>query len=150
LSIAIPVHMKRGIFGEAPSVIVVGTEKTALIRVNKKLYESIVASYKKATYLDRLSGTMHAFSEYADRIAKDPLDQLVSRHPDSSVVDNGDVVSFSLYVGRDERTGKRDDHYSFELRCRHAKYRGSVDKGTNISGKAEFLREVFGERFKME
>jgi hypothetical protein len=149
LSVAISVHMKRGLFGPDPFVILVGTEKTVLIRVDRKRYESIVAPYRQATYLDRLSGTMHAFAEYADTMAKEPLDEVISRNPGSMTVDNGDIVSFECYVGLDERSGRRHDYYSFELKCRHRKFRGSVDRGTDVSGKAQALREVLGDRFRM-
>jgi len=143
--------MKRGLFGrEAPSVIMVGPDRTAFIPIDKKLYESIVAPYKQATYLDRLSGTMHAFAEYADKIAKDPLHEVMSRHPGSFAVENSEVQSFVLYIGSDEQTGRREDFFRFEIRFRRGKFRGSVDKGTNVSGKAEFLGEVFGERFRMD
>jgi hypothetical protein len=59
-------------------------------------------------------------------------------------------VSFVLYIGRDEHTGRPEDHYSFEIRCLRGKYRGSVDKGMSTAGKVEFLRDVFGERFRMD
>jgi len=150
LSVAIPVHMRRGLFGKAPYIIMVGTDRTAFIPIDKKLYERIMVPYKQATYLDRLSGTMHAFSEYADTVAKDPLDQVISRYPGSFAVSNGEVVSFVLYIGRDEHTGRPEDHYSFEIRCLRGKYRGSVDKGMSTAGKVEFLRDVFGERFRMD
>lgn len=149
MSVAIPVHMKRGLFGPDPFVILVGTDRTALIHVDRKRYESIVAPYKQATYLERLSGTMHAFAEYADAMCKEPLDEVISRNPRCTAVDNGDIVSFELFVGRDERTGRRHDYYTFELKCRHRKFKGTVDRGTDLSGKAHALRGILGDRLRM-
>ncbi|HHY76012.1 MAG TPA: hypothetical protein GX500_04400 [Firmicutes bacterium] len=151
MNVAIPVHMRRGIFGRmVPFIIMAGKERTAFLPIDKKLYERITAPCRQATYLDRLAGTMHVFSEYADGLVNEPLEALLQRYPGSWAVENRDVESFSLYVGRDSSTGRLDDHYTFEIRCRRGKYKGSVDKGTNAECKAGRLREIFGERFKMD
>ncbi|HHX29335.1 MAG TPA: hypothetical protein GX716_10065 [Firmicutes bacterium] len=149
MSVAIPVHMKRGFLGPVPFVVIVDTSRTALIHVGRKRYENIMAPLRQATYLDKLSGTQHAFAEYADRLAGDPLEEVISRHPGSIVVDNDEVLSFALSAGHDGSTGRPQDHYGFAIKCRRRRYTGSVDRGTDVSGKTPALREVFGERFRL-
>lgn len=150
MTVAIPVNMRNGLFKAVPFVIIVCADRTALIHIGKKRYESIVAPYRQATYLDRLAGTMHAFAEHADKLAREPLDSVIAEHPGSVAIENGDVKSFKLYFDYDVKNKRYNDHYTFEIVAARGKYKGIVDRGTDVAGKIPAIIEVFGARFHQE
>ncbi|MGI6632578.1 MAG: hypothetical protein ACOX5M_05945 [Bacillota bacterium] len=148
MTVAIPIHMKSWLFKVEPFVVLAGPAKTALIPVDKKRYESITSQDTHGTYLDRLSGTMAAFAQYAETLASSPMDEVITNHPGSIVIDSAKIKAVSLRIDEEAVRNRGIGYYTLEIVTEQKKYRGTVDRGTNEEGKAEALKEVFGSRFK--
>jgi hypothetical protein len=147
-SVAVPVQLRVGMLKTQTAVLLFGRSYSALIRLEKKQYENIVAAGNKGgNYFQKVAGMMAAFGEYAKKMEAQPVGQVVKAHPGSVLFEDVQIRRLRIWNGWDPSREQYDDFYSFELLAAGEKYKGTLERNVNAQAVNARLRGMLGGRF---
>jgi hypothetical protein len=146
--VGIPVALRTGLVKSEPAVILIGKSFSALVRFDKKQYEQIVASGNQGgNYFKKVAGMMNAFPKYAFSLTEKPIEGVVTEHPGSILIQDGNIKKLTIWRGFDSGNDQYDNNYSFELVTTTEKHKGTVDGSVDIHMLNTMLKETLGNRF---
>ena len=145
--VAVPVQLRTGMLKTQIAILLFGASCSALIHLDKKQYESIVASGNTGgNYFQKVAGMMTAFGEYAKTLEKKPVRETAAAYPGSILFDDAQVKRFKIWNAWDTGREQYNEYYSFELLAGGQKYKGTLERNVNAQMLNARLRGVLGGR----
>lgn len=135
------VHLKTGLIKREPWAMWIGPQKSAMIRIAQKNYDSIVGG--RANERDR----EQAFRSYTERLAKDSMDNVLCSHPKSEAFETSQIRQMQIIVTYDSEMNRYNEYERFILDLPKAQYRGAFERDTNLLSFIDMLRSLLGGRF---
>lgn len=147
-TVAVPIQLRTGMIRTQAGILLIGRPYSALIRMDSKQYQQIVASGNRGgNYFAKVAGMMAAFGEYAAGLETMPVKDAAAAYPGSVLFEDAQVKRFKFWNAWDAGREQYDDVYSFEFWAGGEKYRGTLERSVNATLLSARLRGVLGGRF---
>lgn len=135
------VHLKTGLIKREPWAMWIGPQKSAMICIGPRNYDSIVSG--RANERDR----EQVFRSYAERLAKDSLDNVLRNHPKSEAFDTSQIRQLQIIATYDSEMKRYNEYERFILDLPKAKYRGAFERDTSLLSLIDTLKLLLGGRY---
>lgn len=140
--ITIPVHLNISLLTTENYIFRLERRKCGLLKVNQNAYSHITDAAVSVKDKEKI------FNDYAKGLNSKPLEAIISDYLGSIEFDNIDIQSLVINTYYDSDFHRDMDYDRFKLVTTKGKYRGSIDRETDISSYHKSLQLLLGNRYK--
>lgn len=149
--VSLAVHLKVGIIKREPWVLWIGPQQCAFICIGQKRYDVIVSTGTQGAGnlpKDKAKAAGQAFRSYAQSLVTDSLETILQTHPGSVAFSTKQIKHLQIVATYDSELHTYDDYERFILELPKDKYRGAIERDTNLSGIVQILEGWLGDRYQ--